>query len=100
MGESCMDHEKRIAAVEGSTKSAHHRIDGLSKSYEVLMEISGTLKTLIEQNKNQNEKIGKIEQDVSELKGKPGKYWEKAMGTVITIIVGGVVGAILTLVIK
>ncbi len=95
-----MDHEKRIAAVEGSAKSAHHRIDDLSRSYEILIEISGTLKALIEQNKNQNEKIEKIEQDVSDLKGKPGKYWEKATGTAITVIVSGIVGAVLTLVIK
>lgn len=100
LGENCMDHEKRISALESSFKSAHHRIDDLSKNYELLMEITGTLKTLIEQNKNQNQKIDKIEKDVSGLKSKPERYLEKAVGVIITVVVGGAAGAVLTLILK
>lgn len=104
VGEGCkefqFDHEKRIAAVEASAKSAHHRIDEVVESNKVLMEISGNIKILAEQNKTQNEKIDKIEGDVSELKGKPGQYWDKAIGTIITVVVGGVAGAGLTLILK
>lgn len=95
-----MDHEKRISATESSLKSAHHRLDELAKSNELLMKITGTLETLIEQNKNQNHKIDKIEKDVSGLKSKPERYLEKAVGVLITVFVGGVAGAILTLVLK
>ncbi len=95
-----MDHEKRIAAVEGSAKSAHHRIDELVENNKVLMEISGNIKTLTEQNKSQNEKIDKIEVDVSELKGKPGQYWNKVINTAIVVVVSGVMGAGLTLILK
>lgn len=95
-----MDHEKRISAAESSLKSAHRRLDELAKSNELLMKITGTLETLIEQNKNQNIQINKIEKDVSGLKNKPERYLEKAVGVLITVVVGGVAGAILTLVLK
>ncbi|OYT15427.1 MAG: hypothetical protein B7C24_13090 [Bacteroidetes bacterium 4572_77] len=95
-----MNHEKRISAAESSLKSAHLRLDEHAKSNELLMEITGTLKTLIEQNKNQNQKIDKIEVDVSELKGKPGQYWEKVVSTAIVVVVSGVIGAGLTLILK
>lgn len=100
MAEVCMEHEKRITSVESSTRSAHHRIDEIVENTKILMEISGTLKALNEQNKNQNQKIDKIEKDVSGLKSKPERYLEKAVGVLITVVVGGVAGAILTLVLK
>ena len=95
-----MDHEKRISSLESSYKSAHYRIDELAKNNEILIEISGNLKTLTEQNKNQNEKIDRIETDVSGLKSKPGQYFEKAVSVLITVFVAGVAGAILALIIK
>lgn len=95
-----MDHENRIATVEGLAKSAHHRIDEIIENNKILMEISGNIKTLAEQNKSQNEKIDRIEKDVSGLKSKPGQYWEKTINTAIVVVVSGVIGAGLTLILK
>ena len=104
MGESCnelqLKHEKRITALEESTKSAHYRLDELQRNQKILSEMNANIKVLAEQNRTQNSKINKIEKDVSGLKDKPGQYWEKGVTTAVVVLVSGIMGAGLALILK
>ncbi len=97
MAESYLEHEKRITLLESSLKSMHKRVDSLQKSQEILVEMNGNIKVLAEQNKTQNQKIDKIENDISSLKEIPGQRWEKIINTIITVLISGSIGAWLSL---
>ena len=111
MGEGCneiqLNHEKRLAEVEQSTKSAHHRIDEIQENTKILIEMNGNIrvlaeetKTLTKQNEEQNKKIDKIEGEVSTLKNKPGQYWEKMVSGIIVAIASSFVTACVALLMK
>ena len=42
-----------------------------------------------------NEKINKIDKTVQRLTGKPGAMWEGAVKTIVTAVVGGIIGYVL-----
>jgi hypothetical protein len=104
MAEHCnelqINHASRLAAVEASARSAHHRIDEVYENQKILMEMNGNIKILAEQNKNQNQKIDKIEKDVSSLKDKPAKKWESLTDSIMISLASGIVGMVITLLMK
>lgn len=58
------NHVKQMASLEASTKSAHHRIDELSKVYAELIKISGTMEKVLIHLDNHGQKIEKIVEEV------------------------------------
>lgn len=116
---------KQIQEAMSSSRSAHHRIDGVC---EEIAGIKSDNKVLHEMNKNiavlatnyeyQGKKIDSIEvdlkdlkkrpmpdiagleSDVKELKEKPAKRWDTVTTVIITAIVSGTVGVIIGAVVK
>lgn len=84
-----MENEKevweRLTAVEQSTKSAHHRIDGIEKLTESVHIIATETKAM-------REDVSDITSRVDEIEKRPTKRYETVVGAIITVLVGAVIG--------
>lgn len=88
---------QRVAICEESTKSAHHRIDGIAKQTEAVVQLGLEVKHLAEvittnilpQLVDHNDRLGAVEQRPANT---ALKYWRMAIGAVITSCVAGIVG--------
>jgi DNA repair exonuclease SbcCD ATPase subunit len=104
MEEGCkelqLSHEQRISLVEASARSAHHRIDEVQKNQEILIEMNKNIGIIAEKNSELNKKLDKVEEDVEELKEKPGKHWEQLTSNIITVLVSGFMGAMINAYLK
>lgn len=102
----CEEHTQQaiqIEAINQSVQSAHKRIDKVEKNQELLHEMNTNIKLIAEQNKNQNEKIDDLSDEVrnqgieiKSIKEKPVKEWNQIKIAVITCIFTTLVVAILS----
>lgn len=98
---------ERLTAVESSTKSAHHRLDGLDRHTEAIIRMSVTVEKLAEEVGKSNELTSKIRSELKEdidikfkalderlevVENLPGKvalkYIGVGLGVVVTMVVG------------
>jgi methyl-accepting chemotaxis protein len=98
------EHLERLTIVEQSTKSAHHRLDGLENTIEVLHEMNTNIKLLAEQNKVQNTEIKSIKENikevndkVDELEMKPSVNYEKIKWLIAAAVISGVISYFISL---
>ena len=76
---------ERLTAVEQSTKSAHHRIDGIEKLTESVHIIATETKAM-------REDVNDITSRVDEIEKRPNKRYETVVGAILTALVGGLIG--------
>ena len=76
---------ERLTVVEQSTKSAHHRIDGIEKLTESVHIIATETKAM-------REDVNDITSRVDEIEKRPAKRYETVVTAIITAIVGGLIG--------
>lgn len=111
MSENNSNIIERLVAVEQSTKSAHHRIDAIEQNQKILMDMNASIKALTEQAQSQKEDlqefkkdikedIDEVKNDVKELKEKPAKRWDLITTTIITALASGIIGFILSQLLK
>lgn len=89
------EFEHRLTAVEDMTKSNQHRLDEMEKRQADLEELTSTVKVLAVREENVENDVKEIKNDVKTLTSKPGQRWEKVVETIVTIVVGALVGFIL-----
>lgn len=89
-----ISNEHRLTAVEDRSKSNERRIGALEKRQDDLEELTLTVKTLAIKEENIESTVKEIKDDVKEFKNKPAKRWELLVTTVITLVVGAVLGFI------
>ncbi len=100
-------YAERIRAVEESAKSAHKRINKLEENQAILMDMNASIKALAEQAQRQKEEmhefkkdikedIDEVKNDVKELKEKPAKRWDLIVTAIITAIVSGLIGFVIS----
>lgn len=87
-----VEMEHRLTAVEKLGGSNKHRIDDLEADYQVLHELSTSVKVMAEQLKTMNEKFNRMDATVQTLRDRPGSMWENAVKTIVTAFLGGVIG--------
>lgn len=87
--------EHRLTEVEDRAKSNQRRIEEMEKRQDNLDELVGTVKVLAVREQAVENDVKEIKSDVKMLTSKPGKRWEKAMETILTVVLGAVVGFIL-----
>lgn len=87
--------EHRLTEVEGRAKSNQRRIEEMEKRQDNLDELVGTVKVLAVREQAVENDVKEIKSDVKMLTSKPGKRWEKAIETILTVVLGAVVGFIL-----
>ncbi len=86
--------EHRLTEVEARSKSNSHRLDEVEKRQDNLDELVSTVKVLAVREENVETDVKEIKNDVKSLTGKPGQRWEKLVETVITVLVGAIIGFI------
>ena len=90
-----LEHEKRLTEVEARSKSNAHRLDDVEKKQDDLSELVGTVRVLALREKNVENDVKEIKDDVKTLTSKPGKRWDALVSQIITLVVAAVVGYVL-----
>lgn len=80
---------ERLAALEQDKKAANHRIENLEKLTESVYSLAQSVKSMQENLKNIMARVAKIEE-------RPVKRWEVVISTIITVLISGVGGFILS----
>ena len=71
------------------------RIEKLERDSGVLHKLVTAVEVMAEQLKNMNSKVTKVQDDMEEIKEKPGKRWDSLVSNIIWAIVGAVLAFIL-----
>ena len=80
---------ERLAALEQDKRAANHRIENLEKLTESVYSLAQSVKSMQENLKNIMARVAKIEE-------RPVKRWEGVISTIITVLISGVGGFILS----
>lgn len=91
---------ERLTAGESSIKSAHHRIDDIEKKQDDLADLVSSVKVLADREARVEEDVSEIKTDVKELKEKPSKRYDTIITAILTAVCGGVVGYLLSMILK
>lgn len=88
-----MEHEARLKGVEHRIKDIEGEVHDLRALTEAVAVTNANVKQLSNQ-------FDELHQDVKELKDIPANRWDKIITAIITGVVGALIGAFLTLIIK
>lgn len=91
-----LEHERRLTDVEGVAKSNAHRLDEVERRQDNLDELVSTVKVLANREENVENDLKEVKTDVKSLINKPAQRWESVVDKIIMVIIGAVVGFILT----
>ncbi len=80
-----INYAEKIAHIEESVKSAHKRIDDMGELTQSVYELAASIKSMQRDITDMSSRIKTIEE-------KPAKRWDLIVSTVITTIVGVLVG--------
>ena len=80
---------ERLAALEQDKKTANHRLENLEKLTESGYSLAQSVKSMQEDLKNIMARVAKIEE-------RPVKRWEGVISTIITVLISGIGGFILS----
>lgn len=84
---------ERLTAVESSVKSAHHRIDNIE-------ELTQSVKTLAVETKYLKEDISDVKEKIDVIAGRPSQILTVTITALITATISGVMGFILSHLLK
>ena len=90
-----MDNE-RIIRLEEDNKNIFKRLDILENKVEDIFENTISIKEMTIEIKQMREDIKKYENRIELLESKPQKRWDNMVNQIISLIVAGVVGFILS----
>ena len=88
--------EHRLTETEERSKSNSHRIDELAKRQNNLDELISTVKVLAVREEKVESDVKEIKSDVKALTEKPAKRWDSVVDKIIGVVVGALVGFIIT----
>lgn len=91
-----MEHERRLTEVEERAKTNTHRVDKLEKQQDELFELTTSVKILAEREKNVENDVKEIKDDVKTLTSKPAKKWEGLIDKITVALIGALIGLILS----
>lgn len=81
-----------LAALEQRSKSNSHRLDALEKQTQAVSDLATSVAVMAQRVEDTGKKVDGLRTEMTELKEKPGKRWEAAITTALTVIVSAVVG--------
>lgn len=88
--------EHRLTEVEARSKSNTKRLDDLEKRQDNLDELVGTVKVLADREERVENDVKDIKSDVKSLTEKPAKRWDSLIEKIFTVLVGAILGFILS----
>ncbi len=77
-----------IAELKKEVGSAKHRLDDVEQIVQAVHGLALEMARQTEEIKHMNETIHKLNQDMADLKEKPGNRWEQLVGALIGAIAG------------
>ena len=89
-----IEHERRLTEIEERSKSNTHRIDKVEKQQGEFVELVSSVKILAEREKNVENDVKEIKDDVKTLTSKPGKRWDDTVGTIIAAAIAALISFI------
>ena len=89
-------YEHRLTEVEERSKSNSHRLDEVEKRQDNLDELVGTVKVLAVREEAVENNVKEIKADVKTLTNKPAKRWDSLVDKTIMVVLGAVLGFLLT----
>lgn len=87
-----LQHEERLTKVEERSKSNSHRLDEVERRQNKLDELVSAVNVLAVREKNVEDDVKEIKNDVKTLTNKSGKLWDGMVEKIIMIVVAAVVG--------
>ena len=84
-----------LKAVEQRCKTNTHRLDEMEKRQDNLDKLVTSVEVLATKQQAMETDVKEIKINVKALTDKPGKRWEQLVSTVLSIIVGAVLGVLL-----
>ena len=86
---------QQLERVDQRCKSNTHRLDEMEKRQDNLDKLVTSVEVLATKQQAMETDVKEIKIDVKALTDKPGKRWEQLVSTVLSIIVGAVLGVLL-----
>jgi predicted nuclease with TOPRIM domain len=87
---------EKLVEVEALSKSNQHRMDAMEKRQDNLEQLTSAFSVMQKEQEYIKEDVRQIKGDVKTLAEKPAKRWESIVERVITVVVGAVVGYLLS----
>ena len=91
---------ERLATGESSIKSAHHRIDELKEMSKDIKELASATTLIATETKALREDFVNVDKRIETLESKPVKRYETFVTACLTALAGGIVGYLISLVVK
>lgn len=88
------EYEHRLTEVEERSKSNTHRLNEVEKKQGEFSELVSSVKVLAEREKNVENDVKEIKDDVKTLTGKPGQRWDNLVDKIIVTVAAAVIGFI------
>lgn len=89
---------ERISAIETDNHNLHCRLNEVIKKVDNLSDITESVHTLANEVVHMREDINRVDNRLLEIETKPSKRWDLIVSTLITAMLSGAVGYILSMV--
>jgi uncharacterized protein YydD (DUF2326 family) len=92
---------RELSEVHASTKQAHKRIDELQLVTKAFYDLASDVKVMVNEMSNMKKDITAIKSNIEEYHHKePNKLMFNVKNTIITGVIGAIVGVLMALVLK
>lgn len=99
-----MDDKELLARVDESTKIAHKRIDRLEETTKDIRDLTFGIKEIATEMKHMRSDVNKLDERVASIEKEPATEYKdtkkQIRNSIISVIIGTVLGAIITLLLK
>ena len=90
-----LEHERRLAEVEGIAKHNSQRIEKLEESTAVINRLATSMEVMAERQEQVVETVTKLDKKVDTLESKPAKRWDGLVNNALAVIVAAIIGFVL-----
>lgn len=88
--------DERVTRHTEQIKSAFNQIGETKAIAESVHKLATTVELLVREQKDTNQKVDKVINDVEEIKEKPAHHWNSLVTVILTAIVSGFVTYVFT----
>lgn len=96
----CEDAKLLAQQAYDSAKSAHKRLDALEKEVSDIHELTASMQVMNEKVDALTDNMGEIKEDVRRFSQRPAQWWDKLVAAGIGAAASGLIGAVLSQILK
>ncbi|WP_352399389.1 hypothetical protein [Anaerotignum sp.] len=90
------DEAIKLTEVDARSKSNKYRIEKIEERQDNLEKLTAAVSVMKNEQDNIKDDVGEIKKDVKTLTDKPAKRWDSVVERVITVVVGALVGYLMS----